>query len=548
MEMNRRWIGKVEWTAAVLLTLVILSLLTIRVIHAGGLWRDECAVVQLARMPTFTDVLKNFQHEAFPPPFHALIRAYSNCFGTSDAAFRTFGFAIVAALIAVLWFNARLLYRGPPLLSLFLLGLNTSVLIWATTIRGYGLGCVLILLAFGLIARALLQPQNAFWVWGAFLASIASIHCLLYNSVLLLAMGVSAMLVFIRRRKWKSVSVVMGLCVLAGLSVLPYVGPYSSGKEWNVLVKTPVDFHLLWTRFNWALGSPTLIMSWVWRFFLFVAIGGTVWRLWKNRADNASPERDLLLFGLVTLMLSLVGYYIFLKMLSYKTYPWYYLALMSILAAAMDLLVEKMAHIGWVRVVRLGCLIVAMLLLPFAARPDLILRQTNTDLVAHQLERDAKPADLIVVAPWFYGVSFNWYYHGAAPWVTLPMISEHRTHRYDLVKAKMTSAAPLADLQSLIARTLQSGGRVWVVGDNLAVNLPPLLLKLPPAPSPQFGWDEGRYETNWKLQISSFLQQHAPSAKIIDVSNTGPVMPFEVASLLVVEGWRGDRGSNASSR
>src|SRR5205085_7958286 len=46
-----------ERVVAVSLTLTILSLLGIRALHAGGLWRDECAVVQLAEMPSVGRIL-----------------------------------------------------------------------------------------------------------------------------------------------------------------------------------------------------------------------------------------------------------------------------------------------------------------------------------------------------------------------------------------------------------------------------------------------------------------------------------------------------------
>jgi hypothetical protein len=60
-----------EWCLGVLLTVVIVTLLAVRATHAGALWRDECAVVQLSRMPSISDVVRNFQHEAFPPLFRS---------------------------------------------------------------------------------------------------------------------------------------------------------------------------------------------------------------------------------------------------------------------------------------------------------------------------------------------------------------------------------------------------------------------------------------------------------------------------------------------
>src|SRR5205823_9962507 len=50
------FLKRAEWTVAILLSLTVLFLLAVRVTHAGALWRDECAVVNLARMPSVTDI------------------------------------------------------------------------------------------------------------------------------------------------------------------------------------------------------------------------------------------------------------------------------------------------------------------------------------------------------------------------------------------------------------------------------------------------------------------------------------------------------------
>ena len=69
-------------------------------------------------------------------------------------------------------------------------------------------------------------------------------------------------------------------------------------------------------------------------------------------------------------------------------------------------------------------------------------RQTNIDLIAAQLREQAGPNDLILVYPWYCGITFNRYYHGAAPWTTLPALSDPRIHRYDLLKEKLAARRP----------------------------------------------------------------------------------------------------------
>ncbi|HEY6070964.1 MAG TPA: hypothetical protein VIU85_06285, partial [Chthoniobacterales bacterium] len=120
--MNRPdFLKRAEWIVAVLLSAMSIFLLVVRITHAGALWRDEVAVVNLARMPSITDIAQNFQHEAFPVPFPVFVRAYTNLFGTSDRALRAFGFLAGIAVIVAIWLSARLVGRGPPLVALALL-------------------------------------------------------------------------------------------------------------------------------------------------------------------------------------------------------------------------------------------------------------------------------------------------------------------------------------------------------------------------------------------------------------------------------------------
>ena len=94
-------ITRVELLTAILLSAIVLFFLFVRSTHAGALWRDEAATLQLAQMPTLDDVAANFQHEAFPLPFPLLIRTYVALFGASDASLRWFGFVIGAAMVAI---------------------------------------------------------------------------------------------------------------------------------------------------------------------------------------------------------------------------------------------------------------------------------------------------------------------------------------------------------------------------------------------------------------------------------------------------------------
>lgn len=535
--MKVRTLERTEWTTAVLLTLVVLVLVSTRAWYAGALWRDECAAVQLARMPSFADISKNFQHEAFPLLFPATLRAYTNIFGTSDTALRWFGLAIGIMLVSVAWLNQRATRSGIPLFFLALFGLNMTFLTWGTSVRGYGIGSVLIVLAFGLISRLLVERTQARIV-STFLVTLLSVQYLLQNTVLLLAIVLSAGTVCLSRRNFKLALIILGIGALCAISLLPYIGSYSSGTDWNIVLKYPLTLRRLWHQLGFAFGKPLPLMTLIWPTLLSVLVGGAATRLYLIRHRKPAPEWDLLLFGILVSITSIAGYYAFLKTVSYPTEPWYYLALLAIIAAALDLLASRLAQIRWIRLARLAFVAGALAVLPFANWSDITSRQTNIDIVVHKLEQSATSNDLIVVIPWYVGIGFNWYYHGVTPWVTAPIVDDHRIHRYDLLKAKMMSSNPVDDLLERISRTLASGNHVWFVGRIEFLREGQVALSLAPAPDPEFGWHNDVYMKSWAQQVGGFIQTHASRGEWVVLPAYGSVNHFENVRLLVAQGWR----------
>ena len=528
---------RAEWAAAILLTALVLVLLIARAQHAGALWRDECASVQLAKMPTLGDILKNFQRESFPVLLPLALRGYAVVVGTSDSAFRALGLAVGVMMLIVIWLNARVLTNSPPLLSLFLLGLNPTFLIWGMGVRGYGIGSVALLLAFGMIGKMLLQPTNSRIV-AAFLAALLSVQFLLYNSVLLVAIATGAVAVSLTRGGRKSVIAISGIGCVCAISVLPYIGPFLHESESTVIFGGPVTLGWFWEQLRLAFGAPVEVMTLIWVLLFLAVITGAALRLYRTSGKNTSPERDLLLFGLVVSLATIVFYFAFLKIVSYRTRDWYYLALIAILAGTIELIAANLVRKTALRIAQLVFVITASIAIPFALWPKVIERQTNVDVVARQLETIAQPRDLIVVNPWFYGITFNWYYHGPTAWVTLPIISDHRVHRFDLLKAKMMSSNPIDDLRELVGETLKSGNRVWFAG---GVTLPPpgqAPTPLPPAPTPEFGWSIDAYAESWSEQVGFFLRQHALTGQFIRIPTDKPVNDLEKLTLLVMTGWR----------
>ena len=278
-----KFLKHAEWAIALVLSATIIFLLVVRVTHAGGLWRDESAVVQLARMPAVSDIFHNFQHEAFPPLFPLIVRAYTILFGSTDFGLRIFGLCVGCLVVVAFWINARSLRNDVPLIALALTSLNTTFFVWGTTIRGYGLGSAMIVLTFGCIC-ALLLTVNWQSIVTATLVCLFAVQILLYNSVLLLAIGGAAVMLLLIQWRFKRALVILAICAVAIVFLLPYVPAYWRARDWNILVRGWPTSYSLWKHFEVALGNPGYSIPALWYAIAVGLVGVFIFQLRQNRS------------------------------------------------------------------------------------------------------------------------------------------------------------------------------------------------------------------------------------------------------------------------
>jgi len=522
---------RAEWATALLITLFAVALHALRLVHAGPLWRDEAGAAQLAALPTLRDVFAAFPHEAFPPLFPVIVRTYQGLFGDTDQTFRVLGLLVGLMLLSLLWWTARRAAGTVPLLALALVAINPSVLLYGDSLRGYGLGTAAIVAVFATFARLAARPARGV-IAGAAAAALLSVHLLLHNAALLLALGLAAIGVGVVRRRPRVVAAVAGIGTLVALSLLPYAGPILSMRSWNALVTIPVDSQEILGEMARTASAPVAELRWVWLLLIALALLSPA----IGRGTNPEDERkDVRLFALLSLPLVILAQWGFLEVLGYAPRSWYFLPVLALGATALDVQLSA-SPLG--RTARLGAAVMAVLVLALPAAGLARIRMTNMDLVANRIAAEAAPWDLVVLVPWYHGISYQRYDRGQAPWVTAPDLEDHRFHRYDLVKAVMMEPEPLRGVLGEIERTLQTGGRVWVVGDlDIPRSGEPMPI-LPPAPAPRTGWQDVPYLRSWSLQVGAFLRDHATGGGRVPVPSEDPVSGFERLDLLVFSGWR----------
>jgi hypothetical protein len=219
------------------------------------------------------------------------------------------------------------------------------------------------------------------------------------------------------------------------------------------------------------------------------------------------------------------------------TQPWYYVPLAVVVAPTLDANTWLAATGAARRIARIGLSVAVALAMIVPGWKQIPERRTNVDFVASFLAREAKAADMVVVYPFYYGVSFQRYYKGPAPWVTIPPIEDVHIHRYDLVKTAMTRSSLLDPTFERMAETLRSGHRIWLIG-----GLPPVpqgvrTEPLPPAPHLNSRWYLGPYLFNWGRQMTDLVQTHCLEADVVTVPHPGPVSVYEDLPITVLSGW-----------
>ncbi|MDB6147400.1 MAG: rane protein-like protein [Spartobacteria bacterium] len=575
LERLSRLIHLSEWIAIAVLVLVTISLHVRFVSHVGGLWRDEANSVQLATLPTFTEVCRFLDYDSFPVLFFSLVRVWAGIFGpANDAAFRCLGLIIGLGLLSVLWISARAFGARLPVLAFALVGLNPMLIRYGDSTRAYGLGMLLILLTFATFWRLVnpISPPSRVRILSAAVMALLSVQCLYYNSVLLLAIAAGAIAVALRQKAWRTVATVLGIGILSATSLLPYWPMMHRMQGWTFIVKYPVDLAWLWGHACKVIGSPDPFGVWLWTALVLgglttVGVSGGVilYRRFlrklvvtigppqateKSSDESIAIEERLpapILFAAVALTVAIPAYFGFLWVLSYRTQPWYYITLAAFVACALDVVfgawssrIKPMLGLS-LRAVRLLVVFILLCLVALPAWEEMPTRHTNVDLLAAQVRSRATKDDVVLVSNWEYAVSLNRYYHGPAEVFTLPPIAEHRFHRYDLAVDQMMKLDPLQPVFARLTDVLRSGHRVFLIGW-----FPSPRPDVPPPVSPKGyrdisgRWHGARYDVIWLLQTGHFIQSHATQYIRVGIPVPGKpyVQEFENLDLNVAQGWR----------
>jgi hypothetical protein len=324
----------------------------------------------------------------------------------------------------------------------------------------------------------------------------------------------------------------------SALSLLPYTPLMARTRDWNILLHLPGDLSEIGLAFAESVDSSGSFLVWIWVALFAAALTACAYRAWAPAAPEGEHERERAAFLGAAGFVGAVGYGVFLRSLGYVPRTWYCVPAIVFLAAALDTALDpSLRRSRSLRILRLVAALVLTAVTSLRAWPALQVRQTRIDRAATRLQELASKDDLIVVDSWEYGISFMRYYQGSTPWTTLPSLSDHWTHRYDLIKQAMLEPAAIDPVLKAVGSTLRSRHRVWLVGRTPFPPPTEVGPQLPPPPLRESGWHAAPYMMQWSDQLSRFLQRHAIMVRGLPLLPDESVNLHEDLRVLVFAGW-----------
>ena len=522
-----------NWIAAALVTLFAAYLHVLFLLSAGGLWRDEVVLVNLSLLPSVSEVWQTLGFDSCPILMHLVVRGWSAAgLGNTDSSLRVLGLLAGLFLLLAFWFASWTMRNGAPLLAVTLAGLNVTMIHAADSLRAYGLGSALGVLTLAVIWRLACRPSLAV-LSCAVAVAVLSVQSLYQNAFFVFAACCGGFVLCAMERRWRDTLPVFAVGAAAAASLLPYIPLIHRAQDWYIISKVGFRFSRGWKQLSVATGSPLTGFTWVWVALWIGALAAAISVLFWRRDRLPDRARGLILFAGTSLVLAVAGFAVFLKLGALPTQPWYYVPLMAFSVVCIDTIF--LAAWRWARP---AAMILAALTISTAflfELPAVICRQTNADVIAAQFSAQVAPNDYVIVHPWHCGTTFKRYYEGAAPWTTLPPLEDYTLQRYDLLKAKMQTKDPIAPVIDRITSTLQSGNRVWLVG-NIPFSQEPLP-EIRPAPNNPWGWFDVDYSYYWGVQVSQFLSAHSQRTAVV-MASAVCVSPYENLPVVAVTGWK----------
>jgi hypothetical protein len=530
-------VRRVELVVAILLSAGLLALHLVVLTHAGPLWRDEISSLTLATKPSWKELWATLLYDPFPVLFFILLRAWHGIVGDWDLGLRILGCAIGCIGIASFWIGARLTGRTTPLVSLTMLGFAPVLITWGDSLRGYGLGIVWIAIVFGCFWRLLERPSGVRFFFAAG-AAVMSVQSVFTNALLVFACAAAGIMIAVKRKAWRSAAALTGAGALAAVSMLPYVPTVLATQEWSRIRKInyPVSHHL--QVLGGALSSWGAISFWLWIVLAgSVLATGMVMQFRRGTGRLQTEDRALASYAMMAAIIGSILTIAFFRIVSWPTNVWYYLPMLAVAALSINVMVDLIARDAISRLIKIvGAVLCLAIALPVIWQ-QLQTRASNIDFIAHTIEANEQPGDIVIVNPFTDAITFQRYYRGVNEYISVPPLKDLTLHRWDEVLEQMRVGNAMAPALEKMRVALRSGRRIWLV-----TNMDITSVKQAPPPvaplDPQNPRPLGYFLFAWSRELTYELQAHATGLAVVPAHPPQPISLYEHDRLLLLSGWR----------
>lgn len=376
--------------------------LVLRFYTRSALWLDEALTVNISRLP-IGQIPGALRHDGHPPLYYFLLHWWSGLFGTGDAAVRALSGVFGVLTLPVAWLFGR--RRGGPTLAWLLLGvvaISPFALRYATETRMYSLVILLVFVGALLLDDVLVRGRDDLLR----LAGVTAISALLlyshYWSLWLLG-AVGILLLWrvwrtdddaARRTAWR----VIGAVVVGGLLFVPWLPTMlyqaaHTGTPWADPTRPTTVVAITLQDFTGIGFSDTGLFAIVLAFAIALAVFGRGLDARRIQLDvRTEPRfRPEALVTTLTLVLALVVSYV-----SWAAYATRYAAVffpfvMVLVAGGLTVLRARWLRFGAFALVVAMCSVGAL----YNVRDQ----RTQLRQIAHAVEAEAKPGDLVVYCP-----------------------------------------------------------------------------------------------------------------------------------------------------
>ena len=160
----------------------------------------------------------------------------------------------------------------------------------------------------------------------------------------MLALCVGAAAVGLRNGDRKQSTLILGIGIVAAISMLPYLDTVGRLNTWNQLLKMPIDTPCIASRFVEA-AAPTLAhFIFIWFVPLTVTAISCAYFVISSGSETAKRQKDVAIFVSTGIVVGLVAYLLFLLSLSYMPRPWYYIVLIAFLATLVETAIQALVN------------------------------------------------------------------------------------------------------------------------------------------------------------------------------------------------------------